>query len=218
MKSPRNGDGISHSSSDSRFLIGNRLARLDFDSFQRCIWLWLGASGHTHMRFLGRRSRRGTSGPDFVARLGRNGALVAVQIRHWKSPISRRAVDELRGTLLRDDIAAGMIVATSNCSNSAKLAAAEYNGRPIRIIGLDRLADSFAELGLGVKSGEFDDQFFRAIDNLSFGHQKTDPATPARRLPIDLGYPHGDPPSRHSIWWVFLLMAALLLVVSWRLG
>lgn len=156
----------SHSSSNSGLYVKSRLSRLDFTSFQLCAWLWLGASGYKHMRFLGRRSQRGrkAGGPDFVVRIGEDGMDVAVQVRHWKSPVSKRAVDELRGALLRDNLPAGMIVASSTCSAAARRAAADFGGRPIRIIGVDRLAESIERLALG-----FDARFFDMVEHLRLG-------------------------------------------------
>lgn len=202
--------------SSSRILLMDRLARLEFRSFQHCVWLWLGASGHTHMRFLGRRSRRGTCGPDFIARLGRDGMDIAVQIRHWKSPISKRAVDELRGILLRDNLSAGIIVATSECSNAAKIAAADFNGRPIRILGLSRFADSMVELGIGVRVGRFDERFFRTLDSLTLGHRRSPIARLPRPAVLDFHNSPEDPnPGRDATWWVLLALTVLLIVVIW---
>lgn len=205
-----------NSNGDCRILLMDRLARLDFNSFQRLVWLWLGVTGHTHMRFLGRRSRRGTSGPDFLARLGRDGMDIAIQIRHWKTPISKRAVDELRGILLRDDFSGGMIVAASACSKAAKLTAANFNGRPIRIIGIDRLAESLIGLGMGVGAGNLDERFFRMIDGLRLG---TGPARIARLpKPNSFGFRHSpeDPgPERDASWWILLALTVLSIVIIW---
>lgn len=203
---------ISGSNSNSGLYAKRRLANLDFGSFQRCVWLWLGASGYQHMRFCGRRTQRGraASGPDFLVRIGPDGMDVAVQIRHWKSPVSKRAVDELRGVLLRDDIPAGMIVATSPCSRAARIAAADFQGRPIRIIGIDRLSESLHTLGL-----ELDERFFRLIRQFTLGSAEAAPrARAARLVAVERAEPgFADPTPRFDLLVLaFALLAGLIVL------
>jgi len=187
------------------------LRSMDFQGFQRCVWLWLGASGYQHMRFCGRRTQRGrgASSPDFIVRIGKDGMDVAVQIRHWKSPISKRAVDEFRGVLLRDNIPAGMIVATSSCSRAAKLASSDFNGRPIRIIGVERLCESLEEIGI-----ELNDKFFRLVDRFSLGdaraeRRKTRLRKTAPRSGADFGTP------KASNWLLMVLVIAIGAAIVW---
>lgn len=197
--------GISGGNSSSGFYVTSRIATLDFKSFQRCVWLWLGASGYKHMRSGGRRTERGrgASGPDFIVRVGEDGMDVAVQVRHWNSPVSKRAVDEFRGLLLRENIPAGMIVAKSHCSRAARLAAAEFPGRPIRIIGIDRFVESMMQLEFDLSA-----RFLKMLGKVRLGYE-TDPSEPKSRrttrtlADVDFG-------DQRPNWWLFVLALVLL--------
>lgn len=202
------------SNSNSGFKARSRLASLDFKSFQRCVWIWLGASGYKHMRSCGRLSQRGrkAAGPDFLVRIGQDGMDVAVQVRHWKSRVSKRAVDELRGLMLRDGVAAGMIVASSTCSPAARLAAASFQGRPIRIIGVDRLCESLLSLGLCL-----DKRFFKMIEAFALGTPSASGAViKARHLAtdqlsdVDFGGPGSTLPLA-----LIVLLALLVILLTW---
>jgi hypothetical protein len=220
------GLGSSYSDSSSGFKrLRARLRHLDFKTFQRCVWLWLGASGYRHMRFLGRRGQRGgkQSGPDFIVQIGvPDGIRIGVQVRHWKSPVSKRAVDELRGHMLRERLSAGMIVASSPSSRAALLAAAEYPGRPVRIVSVDRLAESMMAMELGVVDGPFgiclDERFFRSVKHLSMG-----PISLPRRQPKPnpspgiLGTPDGGKLGKGTLWMIGMLLAMLVAAV-WIVG
>lgn len=196
---------ISGGNSSSGLYATSRIAALDFKRFQRCVWLWLGASGYRHMRFDGRRTQRGrgASAPDFIVRVGNDGMDVAVQVRHWNSPISKRAVDEFRGLLLRQNIPAGMIVAKSHCSRAARLAAAEYPGRPIRIIGIDRFVDSLLQLDFDLSA-----RFLRVLGKVQLGYEKSSPDTNSRRVMRTLAdVDFGD---QRPNWWLLVLAMILL--------
>jgi len=200
--------GISGGNSSSGFYVASRIAALDFKRFQRCVWLWLGASGYKHMRSGGRRTERGrgASGPDFIVRVGEDGMDVAVQVRHWNSPVSKRAVDEFRGLLLRENIPAGMIVAKSHCSRAARLAAAEFPGRPIRIIGIDRFVESMMQLEFDLSA-----RFLKMLGKVRLGYE-TDPSEPKSRrttrtlADVDFG-------DQRPNWWLFVLALVLLGIV-----
>lgn len=197
------------SNSNRSFYVRSMLSTLDFKSFQRVVWLWLGASGYHCIRTLNRPNGRGRGsvGPDFLIQVGENGIDVAVQIRHWKSPLSKRAVDELRGILLRDQIPAGMIVCPSRVSRAARIAAADFSGRPVRVVGLESLAESMIELGLGNAT------FFRSIGALSLGLPGTVSHLSALGQTAEFdSSPEGPKPDRVS--WV-LAGALLLLLVLW---
>lgn len=196
-------------SNNSGLYAHSSLSRLDFSSFQRCVWLWLGASGYKHMRFCGRRSQRGraAAGPDFIVRTGDDGIDMAVQVRHWKSPVSKRAVDELRGVMLRYSLPAGMIVASSPCSRAARFAAMDFPGRAIKIVGIDRLHRSFENLGI-----ELDDRFFAMIEQFSLGFESANRAAhKARRFAIEGG---SEVEFGNSGPNLPLVIAALLILVA----
>lgn len=201
----RFGIGRRDGNSRSSFYTRIKLASLDFKSFQRVIWLWLGASGYQNLRTLGRGKQRGRGsvGPDFLVQVGDDGLDVAVQIRHWKSPLTKRAVDELRGILLRDHIPAGMIVCPTRISKAARFAAADYTGRPIRVIGIESLADSMEALDLVSPA------FFRSIQALNLGYDQA----PGRIRPsgqaIDFALPPLEPDPH-----IRLVVLALVLLVA----
>src|SRR5580704_537798 len=81
-----------------------RLRQLSFSAFETGVLLWLGAKGYRDICVLKRsaaRGRRPIGGADFIARPPYDPTVkVAIQVRHWQTPIQRRAVDELWGFLL----------------------------------------------------------------------------------------------------------------------
>lgn len=142
-------DNRSDRSSNNVFLLlQKRIEQLDFQDFQKCVFLWLGQRGFANIRNLGRkhpRGRRSVGGADFVARLsGFSDVRLAIQLRHRRTPVLRSCVDELRGYMLRFGVPSGMIVSNSQISRSARRAAAEFPGRPIQLISSNRLAASQA--------------------------------------------------------------------------
>lgn len=201
---------ISRSDSDSsrRIYVRSALRSLNFKSFQRLVMIWLGSSGYHRIRPLNRSHRRGRGslGPDFLVQVGDDGLDVAVQIRHWTSSLSKRVVDELRGLLLRDQIPAGMIVCPTTVSRAARVAAVCYGGRPIRLVGIESLADSLIAHDLGTP------EFFRTVRALSSGSdQRVRPMI--RKEPSEATVnPDGPGPDRTS--WL-AAGALLVLLVLW---
>lgn len=169
------GNNSSDNNDFSRALC-ERIQKLDFGEFQRGVFLWLGASGFRHMLSLGRHHRRGrksSGGADFiVVPPSLLSGSVAVQIRHWKTPIQKRAVDELRGFMLRNGTSSGLIVASAPFMACCHRAASEFPGRPIRLVSVADLAKSMTELGLGVTDNDghprIDEAFFRTINSVRF--------------------------------------------------
>lgn len=196
--------------SNSSFSMRSALASLDFKSFQRAVWLWLGASGYRNLRTLARGNRRGRGsvGPDFLIQVGEDGMDVAVQIRHWRSPLTKRAVDELRGILLRDQIPAGMIVCPSQISRAARIAASDFSGRPIRVVGMESLADSMEALGLSTSA------FFRSIHAMSLGMPAKQRIHRRTTQPLDFDSP---PEPEPDIRIVAVALGALIILFFWLL-
>ncbi len=122
------------------------IRRLDFASFQALVLLWLGSQGYRHIRSLGRKSQRGRrsiGGADYLAvASGKDELRVAIQIRHRQTRISRSAVDELRGFMLRHGIPIGLIVTNTEFQRSATKAADSFPGRPIQLISAFGLAQA----------------------------------------------------------------------------
>lgn len=153
----------------------NRMQSLSFVPFQMGVMLWLGKKGLRSIRPLGRihrRGRRSASGADFLANLRDSEVDVAIQVRHWRTPLQRRAVDEFWGFMLRNNVPLGVIVCSSPVMNSALKAAAEYPGRPIELVSCDRFCSSMAALELGVVEQDgrwiIDEAFFRSLHELGF--------------------------------------------------
>src|SRR5690242_20284349 len=103
------GDGSSsgsrrNSSSELYSQITNRLRMLSFQAFRTLVFLWLNAKGYRRVQVLKRsasRGRRPIGGPDFLAISPRpSRTKVGIQIRHWKTPVQKRVVDEMRGWML----------------------------------------------------------------------------------------------------------------------
>jgi len=175
----------------------DKIQQLPFEPFQQLVFLWLGARGFEHVLSTGRHHRRGrrsTSGVDFIATLPGTRVFAAIQIRHWRNPIQKRAVDELRGLLVRSGITTGVIVSNSKFSKKALESATEYRGRPVQLVGADDLAGSMVELGLGVGRGrviEIDQSFFRTLNKLHFASSPVD-AVGAKRIPKAAGLQHHE--------------------------
>jgi hypothetical protein len=150
----RNNDRDNNNSSVT-LMLQRRIDQLSFHSFQQLVFLWLSYNRWHHIRPLGRHHRQGrrsVGGADYVADLpGHSSARVAVQLRHWHSPVSRRAVDELWGFMLRHGIPTGLVVTNSVFSERAQQAVAEYPGRPIQLVSRDRLSEWLRDSGLGVR-------------------------------------------------------------------
>src|SRR5438552_3583774 len=92
-----------NSSSGSGFYgaLTERLRNLSFPAIQTGVLLWLSAKGFRDIQVLkrsGARGRRLIGGADFIADSPHDPDIrVAVQVRHWRTPIQRRAIDELWG-------------------------------------------------------------------------------------------------------------------------
>lgn len=155
-----------------------RLRRLGFVEFQKCVLLYLGNKGYRHIRHCGRNHQRGrhASGIDFVAFTPGDPVLaVAVQIRHWKTPIQRRVVSELWGEMLRRQIPVGLIVTASRALPSAVRAAESLAGHPISIVTVDQLALGLLSSGIGFRvhggSEIVDESLFRTVTKLQWAHE-----------------------------------------------
>lgn len=150
--------------------IDERLQSLPFSDFQQIVLLWLSSKGYRHIKSLKRRFQRGrrpSGGADFSALIPGSTLEAAVQIRHWETPVSKRAVDELRGYMQRNLVAVGIIVTKSSFSDAAFNTALQYPSRPVRFLSRQRLSAWLACSGLATKSEggkeEVDESFFRSI-------------------------------------------------------
>lgn len=170
-------DRNSGSDNSSAFIeLNQRILHQPFKPFQTLVVLWLGARGYWQLRSLRRvhrRGRRRIGGADFVVSFPRSDLRTAVQIRHWKTPIQRRVIDELWGFMLRNGIPCGLIVTNSSFSKRAQQAIESYPGRPIQLVSREDLVTSMLALQLGVKflGGRtvVDGAFFRTLNDLRLG-------------------------------------------------
>jgi len=194
----------------------------------------LGAKGYRDICVLRRsaaRGRRPVGGADFIAESPHNlGVKVAIQVRHWKTPVQRRAVDELWSFMLRQGIPQGLIVTNSVFYPKALAASLEFPGRPIRLISVPQLAGSLAALGLGVEPlGDrlaISESFFRSLEGIRLGSslmansgrsQGSSGRIGNRSTGLD-GVSAGPPfrPNDDQLgWWIVLVMAVLLLLGLW---
>ena len=215
--------------------IRRRLADLEFRAFQQCVFLWLGAKGYRQIEPLGRhfqRGRRRRGGADFIGFLpGSDLVKVAIQVKHWKTPIQRRAVDELWGFMLREGIPSGMIVANNTFFPRTTTAALEFPGRPIRLVSVSQLAGSLAGLGMTVRPSGFgyvvDESFFRSLRQLRFASSLADVVASLEgpnherlreaRVSAEVSTTPPIQPDSPDLPLILLLSVAGVLVVIWAL-
>ena len=159
-----------------RAVLRARLLTLSFHAFEACICDLLRSLGYQEVRLLSRTqwkqpTRHG--GKDLEAKLcaGVSGAPLLVQVKQYERTVSRRFIDELRGTILRTGGGHGLIVTTSGFSAIAQRAAASDHVTPIRLVGREELLDLLCLYQIGVvqerKRGEkrlcIDEDYFRAL-------------------------------------------------------
>jgi hypothetical protein len=231
---PSGGDDSGNSNSNSKRnsnsgiyrQLANRLRMLNFQAFRTLVFLWLSAKGYRQVQVLKRsasRGRRPVGGPDFLAispDLPRT--RVAIQIRHWQTPVQKRVVDEMGGWMLRMGIQQGLIVTRTMFYPGARRAARELEGRLIVLWPAPRLAGSMAALGLGVNRigsrFEVADWFFRGLNQIRLGYSLKEKGAKARsakngrilRLTSILGPGFGENWPGSLLRIVFILLAALL--------
>lgn len=235
------GRGNNHSDRDrdsncnsAFYALRERIGLLAFRPFQSCVLVWLGAQGFGQLRSLGRlhrRGRRAQGGADFTATVPGSRVRVAIQIRHWRTPIQRRAVDEFWGFLLRTGIPAGLLVTNAQISRRAIQAAQEYPGRPIQLVSCTSLAQSMIALELGIRkhfdgSAVLDERFFNVLRMLRLASSADEPDHAPRvgrgpnshlASPVMAQSPGGIPPLS---WFLIAvaLVAALAITISYLGG
>lgn len=127
-------------------LLRRRMADLPYLAFAICVSRILEQLGYKNIPLPNRRSFKGPnamSGVDLHAwRPDQFGLLpVYIVLKRWQGPrpVHQRSINEFRGTLLRDAVPEGIIVATVGFSAKAREAANSYPGRPIRVVDGDEL-------------------------------------------------------------------------------
>lgn len=216
--SSRSNDHNSDSSSVYRAL-RNQITTLKFSSFQILAVLWLGAKGFRNICSFGRHSARGRrriGGADYTAQLphSENGR-VAIGLRHWRTPVGRRVIDELRGFMLRNRISSGLLVTSGTFSHKAVQAALELPGRPISLVSGSQLAGSLVGIGIGADTQgveRVDQKFFRSIDSLRLGVKPNSKQILDR---VDFGRASNSPEDPDSGSSLILWAALGLIVAIW---
>lgn len=215
------------------YALMQKLRSLSFLPFQMTVLLWLGAKGFRSIRPLGRihrRGRRTKGGADFLAKAPGSEVDVAIQVRHWRTPLQRRVVDELWGFMLRSGVPLGLIVTNSDVMKGADRAASEFPGRPIQLVSCGQLCSSLSSLELGLRrvrdNWVVDEGFFRTADKLTLASAMDVAAGLGRRSRFHDGVrwtqlvsgevrsPEGWPPV-YGIWFWVAVAVAILVALIW---
>jgi len=147
--------GPSETAAAVKHQLHDRLLRLSFPAFECVIREVLSKSGYSSVRLAGRLHKRGRTrhgGLDMTAYTytDLSSALSIVQAKQYRRPVSRRFVDELRGTMLRVGARQGLLITTSGFSSVAQ-AAADHGAAPIKLMDGDELLDLLVAHGIGVR-------------------------------------------------------------------
>src|SRR5579859_4807508 len=134
-----------------------RLLSLSFHAFEQCVRQVLLAAGYGEVRLLGRTERRQYTrhgGLDMVAvaRAGVTSTRIALQVKQYERPVSRRFVDELRGAMLRTGATHGVIATTSTFPDAARRAAYGDPNLPVRLVDGEELLDLMLRHAVGVRA------------------------------------------------------------------
>ena len=131
------------------------LLTLEHAAFQRVMRELLLRSGYLSVQSVGRKHERGRThngGLDLVARTQTDvaSALTLVQIKQYRRVVSRRFVDELRGTMLRLNAQHGLLLTTSSFSRVAQRAARQSEVAPITLLDGQAVCEMMQTHRLGV--------------------------------------------------------------------
>jgi membrane-bound metal-dependent hydrolase YbcI (DUF457 family) len=140
-----------------------QLFRLDFYAFEQLMKQLLSCSGYSTVHLMGRRHKRGrtrgTSARDAVngghdlkayTQTDLTSSLTLTQIKQYRRVVSRRFVDELRGTMLRHQAEQGLLLTTSSFSRVARLAARDSEIAPITLLDGEAILDLLIQRRIGV--------------------------------------------------------------------
>lgn len=103
-----------------------------------------------------RRSHKGRNhhgGIDLtaIAPTALGGFPVAIQVKQYSRSVSRRFVDELRGSVLRASYQQGILVTTSTFAPTARACASKNPVGPIELIDGERLCELLVRYRIGIK-------------------------------------------------------------------
>jgi inner membrane protein len=142
-----------------------RLLALPYEDFEQVMQELLSRSGYSSVQMVGRKHKRGrpragantqVGGHDLKAYTQTDLAstLTLTQIKQYQRVVSRRFIDELRGTMIRSGATQGLLITTSTFSRVAYKAAVLSDIAPIRLIDGTELLQLMVDCRLGVQQNE----------------------------------------------------------------
>lgn len=131
-----------------------QLHSLSYHAFEGCLCDLLNAMGYEEVTLLGRTQTRqytphGGRDLEASARTGVTHARLVLQAKQYYRPVSRRFVDELRGTVLRLGARQGLLITTSTFSHVARRAA-HTSVAPIQLLDGQALVRLLIQHQIGV--------------------------------------------------------------------
>lgn len=131
-----------------------RLLALPFHAFAGCLYDLLSAMGYEYVTLLGRTqtrqfTRHGGCDMEAYTHTGVTRARLVLQAKQYRRPVSRRFIDELRGTVLRLGARQGLLITTSTFSSVARKAA-ETSVAPVQLLDGETLVRLMMEYRIGV--------------------------------------------------------------------
>ncbi|MBV9471018.1 MAG: metal-dependent hydrolase [Abitibacteriaceae bacterium] len=176
-----------------------RLLKLHFQAFAQIVKQALEQSGYCNVHMAGRRHRRTRTahgGLDLRAysHTDLTSALTIVQVKQYQRPVSRRFIDELRGTMLRVGARHGVLITTSHFSTVAERAAAQDDIAPIKLVTGEMLLDLLLTHKIGVRDdgkaqSVVDEDFFTQLGRESLSPKATVSEQTSVATVTDAAYP-----------------------------
>lgn len=176
-----------------RQVLHDEVMRLSFPAFSHLMQQLLLQCGYSAVRRLRRNHPRGRTphgGVDLMAYTATDVAatLTIVQVKQYWRPVSRRFVDELRGTLVRLGAAQGLLLSTSMFSKVARRSAAHSDIAPILLIDGEEILNLLMQHNIGVKEGQVgqwvvDTGFFANLQKAYPKKASTSKRVAANKLP-----------------------------------
>jgi restriction system protein len=152
-----------------RQALRDRLLALDFHAFEQFIGHLIAVMGYVDVRVTERTSDGGLD-IEAYTQTGITKALIISQVKKYTSPVHRRFVDELRGTMLRVGAQQGLLITTATFSEGAKQAAESNHIAPVTLIDGEQLLDLLFVHQVGVSKEAlelwtFDTAFFDRLNS-----------------------------------------------------
>lgn len=156
----------------------DRLLALDAHAFEQFIGHLLAVMGYVDVRVTERTSDGGLD-IEAYTQTGITKALIISQVKKYTSPVHRRFVDELRGTMLRVGAQQGLLITISTFSEGAKQAAESNHIAPVTLIDGEQLLELLFAHQVGVSKETlelwtFDAAFFDRLNGEEDEPQKGD--------------------------------------------